>query len=160
MKEARRRGYLPETTPGRVSAFWRPSGSPHAPHATANAVTGSSSVSAVVKRRHGTAAASRREAEALERKAWIGGELAARRVPDLSSLDESIVTPTLAQTYESWQATRVDVSEATATYQRSGFRRASSSHRRPVDGITAADVATLVASSPQPGRLARRSGKR
>ena len=88
----------------------------------------------------------KRKADALERKAWISGELAARRIPDLASLDKSIIaTPTLAQTYESWQATRVDVSEATATYQRSAFRRARSLHRRPVDEITAAEVAALVA---------------
>ena len=140
MKEARRRGYLPETTPGRVSAYWRPSGSPHTQRRTRYRVEFRLGGREAPTRYGGSS----NESRGARAKAWIGGELAARRVPDLSSLDESIVTPTLAQTYESWQATRVDVSEATATYQRSRFRRASSLHRRPVDGITAADVATLV----------------
>ena len=50
----------------------------------------------------------------------------------------------MLEAYERWQASRVDVSRATATYQRSAIRRAKPLLGRPVDEITAADVAELV----------------
>src|SRR5262245_22915145 len=55
--------------------------------------------------------------EALERKAWITGELAAKRVPEISfaAAAEPVTLRTLAAR---WQASRVDVSEGTAqTYR-------------------------------------------
>ena len=82
--------------------------------------------------------------EALERRAWISGELAGRRVPDLRSLALERRAPTLAEAYETWQASRVDVSAATATYQRSAIRRAKALLSRRVDEITASEVAALV----------------
>ncbi len=82
--------------------------------------------------------------EAAGRKAWVAAELAAMRVPDLRRLAEPAVAPTLAQAYEAWQGSRVDVSPATATYQRSAIRRAKALLGRRVDEITPADVAALV----------------
>jgi hypothetical protein len=53
--------------------------------------------------------------------------------------------PTLAQAYDAWQRSRVDVSAATGIYQRSAIRRAKPLLNRRVDDITASDVADLVA---------------
>jgi hypothetical protein len=61
---------------------------------------------------------SRREANA--RKAWVLGELAAMRVPDLSVLrePEAKPAPTLRELAEAWKAARVDVSAGTMqTYE-------------------------------------------
>jgi integrase len=56
----------------------------------------------------------RTRAEALERRRWIAAELAAMRVPDLSSLDrEPPRAPTLADAVASYRASRIDVAEAT-----------------------------------------------
>lgn len=83
--------------------------------------------------------------EAVARKRWVDGELAALRVPDVRALEyEQVEAPTLAVAYETWQASRVDVSAATATYQRSAIRRAKPLLGRPVDEITPAEVAALV----------------
>jgi integrase len=92
--------------------------------------------------RYGGSFRTKREAD--ERRRWIDGELAGRRVPDLRSIQFEQRAPTLAQAYEAWQASRVDVSAATATYQRSAVRRAKPLLGRRVDEITAADVAALV----------------
>jgi integrase len=55
---------------------------------------------------------SRREANI--RKAWVLGEIAAARVPDLSALTTAPTkAPTLRELAEAWQAARVDVSEGT-----------------------------------------------
>ena len=93
----------------------------------------------------------KRKADADERKRWISRELAARRVPDLR-FHESVEAPTLLEAYERWQASRVDVSEATATYQRSAIRRAKSLLNRAVDSITVEDVAELVGEVTAAGR--------
>jgi integrase len=92
--------------------------------------------------RYGGSFRTKREAD--ERRRWIDGELAGRRVPDLRSLELERRAPTLAEAYQAWQRSRVDVSTATATYQRSAIRRAKTLLSRRVDEITAADVATLV----------------
>lgn len=86
----------------------------------------------------------RRKADAVTRRNWVSGELASLRAPDLSLLGERALAPTLLQAYERWQASRVDVSPATATYQRSAIRRAKPLLGRPVDTITADDIAELV----------------
>jgi integrase len=94
-------------------------------------------------RLYGGSFATAREARA--RRDAIGGELAAHRIPDLRSLEvTSARAPTLAEAAARWQTSRVDVSEATATYQRSALNRASSLHQRRVDEITPADIAGLV----------------
>jgi hypothetical protein len=62
--------------------------------------------------------------EALGRKRWIEGELAARRVPDLEALErEPARAPTLAEAAESWRASRVDVVDQTGKMHRSAFVR-------------------------------------
>jgi integrase len=87
----------------------------------------------------------RRKADAVARRNWISGELAALRPPDFRSLEETAArAPTLIEAYERWAATRVDVSEATAIYQRSAIRRAKSLLAQRVDEISADDVAQLV----------------
>jgi integrase len=56
----------------------------------------------------------RTRAEALERRRWLAGELAAMRVPDLSALDhESARTPTLADAAAAYRASRIDVADTT-----------------------------------------------
>jgi hypothetical protein len=67
-------------------------------------------------------------------------------MPDLRSLDVTAPrSPTLAEAAKRWQASRVDVSPATATYQRSAFNRARSLHSRRLGEITPGDVAGVVA---------------
>jgi integrase len=92
--------------------------------------------------RYGGAFSTMREAKI--RRDWIAGELAARRVPATGSLFEPRVAPTLGEAYEAWRTSRVDVSEATAIYQRSAIRRAAPLLARRVDTIAASDVAGLV----------------
>jgi integrase len=99
--------------------------------------------------RYGGSFKTKREAD--ERKRWIAGELAARRVPEIR-LSEPARAPTLADAYERWQASRVDVSVATATYQRSAIRRAKPLLGSRVDEITAADVAALVGELVEAGK--------
>ena len=91
--------------------------------------------------------------EALARKRYVDGELAALRVPDYRALERGPKrAPTLAQAYERWQASRIDVSAATATYQRSAIRRAKPLLGQPVDAIATADIAELVAGLHAAGR--------
>lgn len=82
--------------------------------------------------------------EASERRAWIAGELAGRRVPNLGALDPAHA-PTVAEAAERWQASRVDASENTKLQHRSAVR-AMLPHvgQRRVDSLTPADVAELV----------------
>src|SRR4051794_32822847 len=54
--------------------------------------------------------------EALERKSWISGELAARRVPDLRWHEPT--SPTFAQAARNWQAARIDVADSTRDQHR------------------------------------------
>src|SRR2546430_444599 len=60
----------------------------------------------------------KRKREAYERKRWISGELAARRVPDLGSLETATRKLTVAEASERWRASRVDVSEGTRVLHR------------------------------------------
>ena len=53
---------------------------------------------------------------------------------------------------ERWKASRVDVTEATVTYHRSALNRAQPLLDRPVDTITPADVAALVAALSAAGK--------
>src|SRR5712691_5954346 len=56
----------------------------------------------------------RTRTEAIERRRWLAGELAAMRVPDLSVLDrEPVRAPTLADAVAAYRASRIDVAEAT-----------------------------------------------
>jgi len=65
---------------------------------------------------------------------------------------ESAASPTLRAVAERWKASRVDVSEATVIYHRSALNRAGPLLECPVDEITAADVAALVASLAEAGK--------
>jgi hypothetical protein len=53
--------------------------------------------------------------EALIRKAWVSGELAARRVPDLSAFAEPTPPATVTDATKRWLASRIDVEETTKT---------------------------------------------
>lgn len=86
------------------------------------------------------------KAEALERKKWIDGELAARRVPEIRLLLEPVRARTLGEVAAGWQASRIDVSDGTRKTYATNLDRVlpTLGHRIPAT-ITAADVATLVA---------------
>jgi integrase len=95
----------------------------------------------------------KRKDDALARKAWVIGELAARRVPDLRTLETDAKAPTLEEAAIRWRESRVDVSENTRIQHRTSIALACSelgSHR--VDEITTADVAALVAALVAKGR--------
>jgi hypothetical protein len=85
--------------------------------------------------------------EALERRKWITGELAARRVPDLTPLTRQVVdAPTLAEAAKRWQASRVDTAENTKLQHRSAVRAMLPIlGARRVDTLTTSDVSDLVA---------------
>jgi integrase len=83
--------------------------------------------------------------EASIRKAWVGGELAAMRVPDLSILAEPVAAPALREKAAEWQASRKDVRESTRIHHRTALRRVLPIlGDRPYDTITADDVQDVV----------------
>jgi hypothetical protein len=92
------------------------------------------------------------KAEAVARKRWVDGELAALRVPVLAVLVEPAPSPTLRVIAERWTASRVDVSDATLTYHRSALNRAEPLLDRAAHSITAADVAELVGELADAGK--------
>jgi integrase len=95
--------------------------------------------------RHGGMFKTAREAKG--RRDWIAGELAAMRVPDLELLAEAPAAPTVAEMAKRWQASRVDVTEGTQQLHRVALGRVLPVlGDTPVDAITTADVATLVAT--------------
>jgi integrase len=84
--------------------------------------------------------------EATTRAAWIAGELAARRVPDLSPHAEQAAAPTLREAARRWQESRVDIADSTRLQHRSAVRMlVPLLGDRRIDTITPADVADLVA---------------
>jgi integrase len=81
------------------------------------------------------------------RKAYLVGELAALRVPELEALAEQPSAPTFAEAAKRWQASRVDVADATAVQHRTALNRALPLlGARRVTEITSQDVAGLVAA--------------
>ena len=91
--------------------------------------------------------------EALARRAWVAGELAALRVPHRRQLEASASAPTLAEAAERWRASRVDVTEGTAVGHRVQLGRVLPRlGSRRIDEITPADVAELVAALHAAGR--------
>lgn len=86
--------------------------------------------------------------EALTRKRWVDGELAAMRVPEISLVrQEPTAAPTLREAAERWIVSRIDVKPHTQAQFRSDVARALPTlGDRRVDAITAGDVAELVAS--------------
>lgn len=85
--------------------------------------------------------------EALVRRRWIDGELAAMRVPDLGALRrEPERAPMFAVAAKRWQDSRLDVIEATAVGHAVAVgRMLPFLGNRRVDAITAADIADAVA---------------
>jgi integrase len=84
--------------------------------------------------------------EAKIRRDWVAGELAAMRVPDLSLLAVPEARPTLRELSARWLESRIDVADHTRLQHRSDIGRALPMlGDKPVDAITAADIAALVA---------------
>ncbi len=83
--------------------------------------------------------------EARIRRDWVAGELAALRVPDVRRVSPE-PSPTLAAVAERWRASRVDVADGTAATHRVNLGRILPVlGPRPIDTITAADVAAFAA---------------
>jgi integrase len=83
--------------------------------------------------------------EARIRRDWVAGELAAMRVPQVE-LVAPVPAGTLKVVGDRWRASRVDVAEATAITHRTNLGRILRVlGDRPVDAITAQDVAQFVA---------------
>lgn len=93
--------------------------------------------------------------EALERKAWVAGELAARRVPDLSSLEPAAppAPRTLRDAAQEWCRSRRDVRESTAVQHRTAIDRLFKTldPSTTVEGLAAGDVAAAVAGLHEAG---------
>lgn len=91
---------------------------------------------------------------ALARRAWVAGELAAMRVPNLTLIDNPTpAAPTIAEAAERWRASRVDVADATAVGHRVQLARVMPLlGSRRVDQVTTSDVAELVAALHAKGR--------
>jgi hypothetical protein len=96
------------------------------------------------RHKYGGSFPTRREAKA--RLDYIRGELAARRMPDLTALAEPVAAPMLRQVADRWATSRIDVTERTATNHRSDLARGflpTLGDRDPAT-ITADDIAALV----------------
>jgi integrase len=84
--------------------------------------------------------------EALLRRQWVVGELAAKRVPDQALLIEPAPSPLFAEAAKRWQASRVDVAQATTVQHTTALNRALPLlGSRRLDEITPQLVAELVA---------------
>lgn len=83
--------------------------------------------------------------DAVARKAWVTGELAAMRIPRIE-LIEPAPAGTLKTVGDRWRASRVDVAKATAITHRTNLARILRVlGDRPIDKVAAADVAQFVA---------------
>jgi integrase len=93
------------------------------------------------------------KAEALERKRWIDGELAARRPINLKQTVEPAKAPTVRQACDTWRASRVDVTEATQVLHRVALARviAVLGDTR-VDEMGETDVVRLVTELSEAGK--------
>jgi integrase len=88
----------------------------------------------------------RTKREADLRKAWVLGELASMRIPDLTLLAAPKTAPILRDVAERWLESRIDVAEHTRLQHRSDIGRALPAlGDKPIDTITAADIAAVVA---------------
>jgi integrase len=93
--------------------------------------------------RYGGSFRTKREAD--ERKRWVSGELAARRVPKLRTLESETVV-TLRTVAERWKVSRVDVADGTMqTYRVALGRLLPRLGDTSVEAIDAQTVADLVA---------------
>jgi integrase len=87
----------------------------------------------------------------MTRKAWIDGEFAALRVPDLRLFEQATAgAPTVAQAAKPWQDSRIDVEEGSRNVYRSAFARIEKHSpkfmKRRLDELTVDDVNELVAA--------------
>jgi integrase len=83
--------------------------------------------------------------EALARKAWVVGELAALRVPDLRLVTPT-TTPKLKEAAKRWLESRVDVSEGTRqTYRVALGRLIPRVGETPIGEVDAQAIAAIVA---------------
>jgi integrase len=90
----------------------------------------------------------RTRAEALERRRWLYGELAAMRVPDLSAISrEPGRAPTLAEAIAAYRASRIDVAENTQVNIGTALSMIAGAldARRPLDAFTSRQIADAVA---------------
>jgi integrase len=97
-----------------------------------------------------------RKDDAQTRKNWILGELAAMRVPDVSTLAGPAPVPTFGEVKRRWQASRVDVRDSTSTQHHTSLARCGPIDDLPIDQVTADVLAERVATLAQQG-LARES---
>ena len=88
----------------------------------------------------------RTQREALTRRQWVLGELAAMRPPDLTALSQEPATaPTLREAADRWRASRVDVAEGTRKLHKVALGRVMPQlASRNVDDLTVEDIAELV----------------
>jgi integrase len=86
--------------------------------------------------------------EARDRRDWILGEIAAKRVPDLSwSEAEASRSPTFAEAAKRWQATRVDVADSTREQHRIQLDKLLPLiGQRRIDTLNSQDFIDVVAS--------------
>jgi integrase len=82
--------------------------------------------------------------DAIARRAWVAGKLAAMRVPDPRHTDDAR-TPTVREIAERWRAAGVDVAAATLQTYRVALGRVLRLGELPVAEIGAQSVAALVA---------------
>jgi hypothetical protein len=83
---------------------------------------------------------------AQARKAYILGELAQMRMPNLT-FEQPASVPTFTEAGERWRASRVDASEGTRIQQRTSLNRALRIlGKRRIDTLTAQDIAAMVAT--------------
>jgi integrase len=91
--------------------------------------------------------------EARTRRDWVAGELAAMRVPELAFEEAATAVPTLAEAAARWQASRLDVAEATRVQHRTALGRALPVlGSRSMDDLAAQDVAALVTHLAEAGK--------
>lgn len=92
--------------------------------------------------------------EALARRAWVVGEIAAMRVPDLSLLDaQPVHSPTVIEAAARWKASRVDVAETTRVLHRVALDRVVPIvGARRIDDLSPADITDLIATLHASGR--------
>jgi integrase len=96
----------------------------------------------------------KRKAHAEARQRWILGELAARRLPDIGSLEMiHASTPMFEIAAERWLDSRLDDSPGTKVQHRTSVNRAIRVlGSRPTDKIIAQDVANMIAELHREGR--------
>jgi integrase len=97
--------------------------------------------------RYGGTFATKREA--LVRKQWIAGELAALRIPDLRLLADTRAAPTLGDAAKAWRKSRVDVADQTQNTHDTAwgriFKVKPKLRARRIDQLTVRDVVDLIA---------------